>query len=35
LIARGNTATDQLIARLFNLRIGSIREPLMIIDNGA
>ena len=32
LIARGNTATDQLIARLFNLRSGSIREPLMVVD---
>jgi hypothetical protein len=25
LIARGHTATDQLIARLGNLRIGSVR----------
>jgi response regulator RpfG family c-di-GMP phosphodiesterase len=32
LIARGHTATDQLIARLRNLRIGSIREPLMVVD---
>ena len=32
LIARGHTATDQLIARLLNLRTGSIREPLMIVD---
>lgn len=33
LIARGHTATDQLIARLSNLRIGSIREPLVIVDD--
>jgi hypothetical protein len=32
LIARGHTATEQLVARLMNLRSGSIREPLMIID---
>ncbi|MGP0049575.1 MAG: HD domain-containing phosphohydrolase [Solirubrobacteraceae bacterium] len=32
LIARGNTATEQLITRLMNLRSGSIHEPLMIID---
>jgi response regulator RpfG family c-di-GMP phosphodiesterase len=33
LIARGHTATDQLIARLLNLRTGSIREPILIIDD--
>ncbi len=32
LIARGSTATDQLIARLLNLRTGQVREPLMIAD---
>ena len=32
LIARGNTATDQLIARLDNLRTGSVREPLLVVD---
>jgi response regulator RpfG family c-di-GMP phosphodiesterase len=32
LIARGHTVTDQLIVRLSNLRLGSIREPLMIVD---
>ncbi len=35
LIARGNRATDQLIARLFNLRSGSIRQPLMIVDEAS
>jgi response regulator RpfG family c-di-GMP phosphodiesterase len=35
LIARGHTATDQLIARLVNLRSGSIRQPLMIVDDKA
>jgi response regulator RpfG family c-di-GMP phosphodiesterase len=35
LIARGHTATDQLIARLHNLRGGSIRQPLMIVDDKA
>jgi response regulator RpfG family c-di-GMP phosphodiesterase len=33
LIARGHIATDQLIARLRNLRIGSIREPLIVVDD--
>jgi response regulator RpfG family c-di-GMP phosphodiesterase len=33
LIARGHTATDQLIARLYNLRVGSIRQPLMVIND--
>ncbi len=32
LIARGSTATDQLIARLLNLRTGQVRQPLMIAD---
>jgi response regulator RpfG family c-di-GMP phosphodiesterase len=32
LIARGHAATDQLIACLHNLRIGSIRQPLMIVN---
>ncbi len=32
LIARGNTATDQLITRLRNLRTASVRQPLMIVD---
>jgi response regulator RpfG family c-di-GMP phosphodiesterase len=35
LIARGHTATDQLIVRLSNLRVGSVREPLMIADEEA
>ena len=33
LIARGHTATDQLIARLLNLRAGSIRQPLIVVDD--
>ncbi|MGO9955489.1 MAG: HD domain-containing phosphohydrolase [Solirubrobacteraceae bacterium] len=33
LIARGYTATDQLVARLFNLHAGSVRQPLMIVDD--
>jgi hypothetical protein len=33
LIARGHRATDQLIARLLNLRVGSVHEPLMIIED--
>ncbi len=33
LIARGHTATDQLIARLRNLRSGSIREPVLVVDH--
>lgn len=32
LIARGHSATEQLVARLMNLRPGSIREPLLVID---
>jgi response regulator RpfG family c-di-GMP phosphodiesterase len=35
LIARGHTVTDQLLVRLSNLRVGSIREPLMIVDEEA
>jgi hypothetical protein len=31
LIARGHTVTDQLIERLLNLRVGSVREPVMVI----
>jgi response regulator RpfG family c-di-GMP phosphodiesterase len=33
LIARGHRATEQLIVRLLNLRAGSVREPLMIIED--
>ena len=33
LIARGHRATEQLIARLWNLRAGSVREPLMILED--
>jgi response regulator RpfG family c-di-GMP phosphodiesterase len=33
LIARGHTATEHLIASLLNLRSGSIREPLIVVDN--
>jgi response regulator RpfG family c-di-GMP phosphodiesterase len=32
LIPRGHIATDQLIERLLNLRAGSVREPLLIVD---
>jgi response regulator RpfG family c-di-GMP phosphodiesterase len=32
LIARGHTVTDQLIERLLNLRVGSVREPVMIVE---
>jgi response regulator RpfG family c-di-GMP phosphodiesterase len=35
LIARGHTVTDQLIERLLNLRTGTVREPLMIIEEDA
>jgi hypothetical protein len=31
LIARGFTATDQLIDRLHNLGIGAVREPLLVM----
>jgi response regulator RpfG family c-di-GMP phosphodiesterase len=31
LIARGHTATEQLITRLWNLQAGSVREPLLVI----
>lgn len=33
LIARGHVATDQLIARLWNLGPGFVREPLLVIDS--
>ncbi len=33
LIARGHTATEQLVTRLMNLRVGSIREPLLVVDD--
>jgi len=33
LLARGFTATDQLIERLRNLGIGAVREPLLILDD--
>jgi response regulator RpfG family c-di-GMP phosphodiesterase len=33
LIARGHVATEQLIARLMNLNTGSVREPLMVIED--
>jgi response regulator RpfG family c-di-GMP phosphodiesterase len=32
LIARGHTATEQLITRLWNLAPGSVREPLLVTD---
>jgi hypothetical protein len=32
LIARGHTATDQLIERLDNLGRSAIREPLLVVD---
>ena len=32
LIARGHTATEQLVTRLWNLTATAVREPLMVID---
>ncbi len=32
LIARGHTATEQLVTRLWNLTASTVREPLMVID---
>ena len=32
LIARGHTATEQLVTRLWNLTASAVREPLMVID---
>lgn len=32
LIARGRTATEQLVTRLWNLGAGSVREPLLVLD---
>ncbi len=32
LIARGHTATEQLVTRLWNLSASVVREPLMVID---
>jgi CheY-like chemotaxis protein len=33
LIARGASATEQLVTRMINMRTGSVREPLMIIES--
>ena len=35
LIARGHTATEQLVTRLWNLSASAVREPLMVIDDGS
>ena len=32
LIARGHTATEQLVTRLWNLTASAVREPLLVID---
>ena len=32
LIARGHTATEQLVTRLWNLSASAVREPLMVIE---
>lgn len=33
LIARGHTATEQLVTRLWNLSAKAVREPLLVIDD--